>query len=441
MGDSSCGLSTRWAALTTESGVVSLDAVAEAVDGAVAAERLRIVATLIRVTGEWELAEDCVQDAVERALTRWPRDGIPDNPAAWLTTTSRHRALDVLKRRRIEQDKLRELKTLAEGAAAPKPGRDEPWDDDQLGLLFACCHPALPMAGRVALTLKTVAGLSTQQIARAFLVSEATMGQRLLRTRTKIAHAGISLRVPEPHRLDERTAGVLAVIYLVFNEGYRPTDDGARAFRDDLSEEALHLADLVALLLPGDDEVLSLRALLLLQHARRDARVDSAGELLTLEEQDRSRWDRVRIQAGLESLAAARATGRPPRAYRLQAEIAALHTTAADAGSTDWPRITAAYDALLALRPSPVVALNRAVAVAMADGPEAGLDALADLDTAALADYPLLPAVRADLLRRAGRRREAADAYLDAIAEARTEPERRFLHRRLAEVTAPAVSD
>jgi RNA polymerase sigma-70 factor (ECF subfamily) len=420
---------------------VSLDAVAAAVDDAVAAERLRIVATLIRVTGEWELAEDCVQDAVERALTRWPRDGIPDNPAAWLTTTSRHRALDVLKRRRIEQDKLRELEALAEGGAAPLPSREEPWDDDQLGLLFACCHPALPMPGRVALTLKTVAGLSTQQIARAFLVSEATMGQRLLRTRTKIAHAGISLRVPEPHRLDERTAGVLAVIYLVFNEGYGPTDDGAHAFRDDLSEEALHLADLVALLLPGDDEVLSLRALLLLQHARRDARVDSAGELLTLEEQDRSRWDRVRIQAGLESLAAARATGRPPRAYRLQAEIAALHTTAADAAGTDWPRITAAYDALLTLRPSPVVALNRAVAVAMAEGPEAGLDALADLDTSALADYPLLPAVRADLLRRAGRRREAADAYLDAIAEARTEPERRFLRRRLAEVTAPTASD
>ena len=418
---------------------MSLDEVTAAVDDAVAAERLRIVATLIRVTGEWELAEDCVQDAVERALTRWPRDGIPDNPAAWLTTTSRRRALDVLKRRRIEQDKLRQAETLAEGPPASVPVRDEPFDDDQLGLLFACCHPALPMPGRVALTLKTVAGLSTQQIARAFLVSEATMGQRLLRTRTKIAHAGISLRVPEPHRLDERTAGVLAVIYLVFNEGYAPADDGA--FRDDLSEEALHLADLVAVLLPRDDEVLSLRALLLLQHARRDARIDAAGELLTLEEQDRSRWDRVRIAAGLESLAGARATGRPPRAYRLQAEIAALHATAADAAGTDWPRIVMAYDALLALRPSPVVALNRAVAVAMADGPDAGLGALGELDAAALADYPLLPAVRADFLRRAGRRREAADAYLDAIAEARTEPERRLLRRRLAEVTSPPVSD
>ena len=343
----------------------------------------------------------------------------------------------MLKRRRIEQDKLRELEALADGASASLPSQDDPLNDDQLGLLFACCHPALPLPGRVALTLKTVAGLSTQQIARAFLVSEATMGQRLLRTRTKIAHACISLRVPEPHRLEERTAGVLAVIYLVFNEGYGPTDDAARGFRDDLSEEALHLADLVALLLPGDDEVLSLRALLMLQHARREARVDSAGELLTLEEQDRARWDRVGIAAGLESLAAARATGRPPRAYRLQAEIAALHATAPDASSTDWPRILAAYDALLTLRPSPVIALNRAVAVAMADGPEAGLDALAELDATMLGDYPLLPAVRADFLRRAGRRREAADAYLDAIAQARTETERRQLRRRLEEVNAP----
>jgi RNA polymerase sigma-70 factor, ECF subfamily len=344
---------------------MGLDAVAAAVDEAVAAERLRIVATLIRVTGEWELAEDCVQDAAERALTRWPRDGIPDNPAAWLTTTSRHRAPDVLKRRRIEQDKLRALEALT-GEVASTPTGDGPYDDDRLRLLFACCHPALPMAGRVALTLRTVAGLSTQQIARAFLVSEATMGQRLLRTRTKIANAGISLRVPEPQRLAERTTGVLAVIYLVFNEGYSPTDDGV--FRDDLAEEALYLADLVTQLLPGDDEALGLQALLLLQHARRDARVDAAGELLTLEEQDRARWNRVRVAEGLECLAAARATGRPPGAYRLQSEIAALHATAADPQSTDWPRIVAGYDALLALRPSPVVELNRAVAVAMANG-------------------------------------------------------------------------
>jgi RNA polymerase sigma-70 factor, ECF subfamily len=415
--------------------MMGLDAVAAAVDEAVAAERLRIVATLIWVTGEWELAEDCVQDAVERALTRWPRDGIPHNPAAWLTTTSRRRALDVLERRRIEQDKLRELEALTEGIASTPTG-DGPYDDDRLRLLFACCHPALPIAGRVALTLRTVAGLSTQQIARAFLVSEATMGQRLLRTRTKIANAGISLRVPEPQRLAERTAGVLAVIYLVFNAGYSPTDDGV--FRDDVAEEALYLADLVTQLLPGDDEALGLQALLLLQHARRDARVDAAGELLSLEEQDRGRWNRVRVTEGLERLAAARATGRPPGAYRLQAEIAALHATAANPESTDWPRIVPAYDALLALRPSPVVELNRAVAIAMANGPEAGLDALAELDAAELGEYPLLPAVQADFLRRAGRHREAADAYLDAIAQARTEPERRLLRRRLSEVSGGA---
>ena len=345
----------------------------------------------------------------------------------------------MLKRRRIEQDKLRELEALAEGAAASLPSQDEPLDDDQLGLLFACCHPALPMPGRVALTLKTVAGLSTQQIARAFLVSEATMGQRLLRTRTKIAHAGISLRVPEPHRLEERTAGVLAVIYLVFNEGYAPADDGA--FRDDLSEEALHLADLVALLLPGDDEVLSLRALLLLQHARRDARVDSAGELLTLEEQDRSRWDRVRIAAGLESLAAARATGRPPRAYRLQAEIAALHATAADAASTDWPRIARGLRRLAHAASLPRRRPEPRRCGRHGRRPRGGSRARSPSSTrATLAEYPLLPAVRADFLRRAGRRREAADAYLDAIAQARTEPERRLLRRRLAEVTAPAAA-
>ena len=316
------------------------DAVAAAVEEAVAAERLRIVATLIPVTGEWELANDRVQDAVERALHPLAARRHPGQPGRLAGTTMfRRRALDVLKRR------LRRAAQAAGAGGSERGGRSKRRlratarsTTTGSACLFACCHPALPMAGRVALTLKTVAGLSTQQIARAFLVSEATMGQRLLRTRTKIANAGISLRVPWLHRLPERTAGVLAVIYLVFNEGYSPTDDGS--FRDDLAEEALYLADLVT-------------QLLLLQHARRDARVDSAGELLTLEEQDRGRWDPVRIATGLESLDAARATGRPPRAYRLQAEIAALHATAADAASTDWPRIVAAYDALLALRPSP----------------------------------------------------------------------------------------
>ncbi|SDT68259.1 RNA polymerase sigma factor [Jiangella sp. DSM 45060] len=398
-----------------------------AVADAVAAERLRIVAALIRVTGDFDLAEDCLQDAVERALARWPLDGVPDNPGAWLTTTARRRAVDVLRRRQTERAKLREAQALAELARDLTGDDPGPYGDDRLKLLFTCCHPALPMAGRVALTLKSVAGLSTRQIARAFLVSEATMGQRLLRTKNKIEHAGIGFRVPEPHRLAARTDAVLAVVYLIFTEGYA-------MLHDDLAAEAVDLSGLVARLLPEDDEALGLHALLLLQHARRAARTDADGELVTSEEQDRGRWDQDAIEAGLTALAAARATGRPPGYYRLQAEIAALHSTAADAGSTDWVRIVAAYDALLVLRPSPSIALNRAVAIGFRDGPEAGLaavDALGD-------DHPRLPAVRADLLRRAGWRTEAAAAYRDAVAAARTEPERRLLERRLREVSPPA---
>jgi RNA polymerase sigma-70 factor (ECF subfamily) len=303
--------------------------------------------------------------------------------------------------------------------------------DDQLRLLFTCCHPALPLAGRVALTLKTVAGLSTRQIAAAFLVSEATMGQRLLRTRNKIAHAGIRLRVPEPHRLAERTAGVLAVVYLVFNEGYPATE---RQGRDDLAAEAVRLAGLVAHLLPDDDEVHGLRALLLLQHARA-ARTDSVGDLVPMEEQDRSRWDHTMVATGLVALATARASGRPPGPYRLQAEIAAMHATAPTAAATDWASVVAGYDALLKVQPSPVVALNRAVAVGFRDGPQAGLDALAQIDgETRLATYHLLPAARADFLRRAGRSREAATAYREALALAQTDAERRFLERRVHEV-------
>ncbi|MBB5787124.1 DUF6596 domain-containing protein [Jiangella mangrovi] len=401
-----------------------------ALAGAVAAERVRIVAALIRVTGDWDLAEDCLQDAVERALERWPADGVPDNPSAWLTTTARRRAVDVLRRRQTERAKLREAQALAElerDLIGDDPG---PYGDDRLKLLFTCCHPALPMAGRVALTLKTVGGLSTRQIARAFLVGEATMGQRLLRTKNKIEHAGIGFRVPEPHRLAERTAAVLAVVYLIFTEGYA-------TLHDDLAAEAIQLAGLLTRLLPDDDEVLGLHALLLLQHARRAARTDTSGDLVTLEDQDRGRWDRDAIEAGLTALAAARATGRPPGYYRLQSEIAALHSTAVHADVTDWERIVAAYDALLVLRPSPSIALNRAVAVGLRDGPEAGLLAVDGLTVDRLADHPLLPAVRADLLRRAGRRREAAVAYRDAVAAARTEPERRLLERRLREVSPP----
>jgi RNA polymerase sigma-70 factor (ECF subfamily) len=408
--------------------------VAAAVVEAVAAERLRIIATLTRVTGDWDLAEDCFSDGVERALTRWPRDGIPDNPAAWLTTTARRRALDVLRRRRTEDDKLTEVRALADR----DPTQDGqavagPYDDDRLRLLFTCCHPALPLAGRVALTLKAVTGLSTREVARAFLLSEATMGQRLLRTRNKIAHAGISFRVPEPHRLAERTSAVLAVVYLLFNEGYSATEGDT--LRTDLAREAVELAALVTELLPDDDEVHGLEALLRLQHARRDARVDEAGELVTMEDQDRSRWDHAQTLAGLAALARARASGRPPGYYRLQAEIAALHATAPDAASTDWARIVMVYDALVRMRPSPVLALNRVVAVSYRDGPWQGLAELAELERGGeLQEYPLMSAVRADLLRRAGRGTEAAAAYREAIELARTEPERRLLQRRLSAV-------
>jgi RNA polymerase sigma-70 factor, ECF subfamily len=396
------------------------------------------VAGLIRVTGDWDLAEDCVQDAVERALARWPRDGVPDNPAAWLTTTAHRRALDVLRRRRTEASKLAEVAALAgdgPGATADADPHGGVYRDDQLRLLFTCCHPALPLAGRVALTLKAVAGLSTREVARAFLVSEATMGQRLLRTRAKIAHAGISFRVPEPHRLAERTAGVLAVVYLVFNEGYAGTE--GEGTRDDLAAEGVRLAELLARLLPEDDEVQGLRALLLLQHARRAARTDAGGDLVPMEEQDRSLWDSAAVAAGLAGLASARASGRPPGPYRLQAEIAAVHATAPTAAATDWARVVAGYDALLAVAPSPVVRLNRAVALGFRDGPRAGLDALAGLEDAdRLTGYHLLPAARADLLRRDGQVQEAAAAYRAALELARAAADRRFLERRLREVLA-----
>jgi RNA polymerase sigma-70 factor (ECF subfamily) len=397
------------------------------------------VAGLIRVTGDWDFAEDCLQDAIERALARWPLDGVPENPAAWLTTTAHRRALDLLRRRRTEAGKIRDLAALTElddrsggtPAVPEQPGGI--YGDDRLQLLFTCCHPALPLPGQVALTLKTVAGLSTKEIAGAFLVSEATMSQRLLRTKSKIQHTGIKFRVPEPHRLAERIAGVLGVIYLVFNEGYSlPDGDGAR----DLAAEAVRLATLVAGLLPADDEVQGLRALVLLQHARRATRTNAAGDLVPMEEQDRRRWDREMILDGLRSLAVARTSGNPPGPYRLQAEIAAAHATAVDAGAMDWALIVSMYDALANVHPTPVVALNRAVAIGFRDGPGAGLKALEDAGAGAhLAGYHLLPAARADFLRRAGRNAESVVAYREALRLVRTAGERRFLERRLRELT------
>lgn len=415
--------------------------VTDALARAVTDERLRIVATLIRVTGDWDLAEDCLQDAMERALGRWPVDGVPDNPAAWLTTTAQHRALDVLRRRHTEVGKLQELMMQSGREPAPGGADDEVdpagrlYRDDRLRLLFTCAHPALPLAGRVALTLTAVAGLSTRETARAFLVSESTMGRRLSRTKQKISNAGISFRVPAPHRLAARTAGVLAVVYLIFNEGYAATEGSG--VRPDLATEAVRLADLLTMLLPDDDEAHGLRALLLLQHSRRAARTDAAGDLVPMEEQDRSQWDHSMIAAGVAVLEQARASGHPPGRYRLQAEIAAVHACAATGQASDWARAVAWYDALLVAAPSPVAALNRAVAVGFASGPAAGLQAMQQVsDSGALAGYHLLPAVRADLLRRSGRPREALAAYRQALDLVRTAAERRFLERRIGELTA-----
>jgi RNA polymerase sigma-70 factor (ECF subfamily) len=416
-------------------------AVGSALTATLGAERLRIVAALIRVTGDWDLAEDCVQDAAERALARWPQDGIPDRPGAWLTTAAHRRAVDVLRRRRTERAKLEQVQAMADRS----PGA-QPESDDRLVLLYSCCHPALPMEGRVALTLKTVGGLDTRQIAAAFLVSEATMSQRLLRAKNKIVHSGIGFTPPEPHRAAERTAGVLAVVYLVFNEAYVSSTGSA----DDplLAREAIELAGLVTRLLPGDPEAAGLYALLLLQHSRRAARVDRFGDLVSMEDQDRALWDRRLIDAGLRALDTARSSsparpsspGSPTGTggagpYRLQAEIAALHATAPEAAATDWPAVVRRYDALLVVQPSPVIALNRAVAVGFRDGPAAGLEELeAVADDRRLAGYHVVPAVRADLLRRAGRIDEALPAYRQAIARARTDAERRFLTRRLDEL-------
>ncbi len=409
-----------------------------AVDASFREERGRIVAALIAVTGDWDLAEECAQDAFAQALRTWARDGVPARPGAWLTTTARNRAVDVLRRRANETAKLAQAARLApegpDGAGLPEPDPSG-IADDRLRLIFTCCHPALALEARVALTLRTLTGLTTAEIARALLVSEPAMAQRLVRAKRKIRSAGIPYRVPPARLLPERTAGVLAVLYLLFNEGYSATA-GAGPLRLDLCSEGIRLARLVTRLLPGEPETGGLLALMLLQDSRRRARVDGAGELVTLEDQDRSRWDRTEIAEGRQVLDAALSTGEPGP-YQIQAAIAACHATAARAADTDWGAIARLYGQLARLTPSPVVELNRAVAVSMADGPAAGLELVEALAaTGALADYHLLPATRADLLRRLGRNEEAAAAYREALALAGTGAEQRFLSRRLAEVTS-----
>jgi RNA polymerase sigma-70 factor, ECF subfamily len=396
----------------------------------------RVVATLIRTTRDWDLAEECAQDAFAVALERWARDGVPRNPGAWLTTTARNRALDRLRRGATEAAKLREVAALPRSDDEPEDdGDDGAVEDDRLRLIFTCCHPALPLEARVALTLRTLAGLTTAEIARAFLVSEPTMAKRLVRAKGKIRHAGIPYRVPPAHLLPERTGGVLGVLYLLFNEGYAATA-GADLVRQNLCAEAIRLVRVLTKLMPDEPEALGLLALMLLQDARRAARIDDAGDVVPLEEQDRSRWDRAEIDEGLRLLDDALRRDRAGT-YQLQAAIAACHATATRAEDTDWPRIAQLYGRVAELVPSPVVELNRAVAVAMADGPAAGLELVDALDASGeLAGYHLLPATRADLLRRLGRRAEAAAAYREALELVSTDAERRYLERRLAETGA-----
>jgi RNA polymerase sigma-70 factor (ECF subfamily) len=393
----------------------------------------RITASLIAMTGDWDLAEECAQDAFTRALSAWDRDGVPERPGAWLTTAARNRAIDVLRRRANEAAKLQQALMLA-----PEPGPpaapDGDISDDRLRLIFTCCHPALPPEARVALTLRTLTGLTTPEIARAFLIPEPTMAQRLVRAKKKIQAAAIPYRVPPASLLPERLSGVLAVLYLLFNEGYRASS-GADLVRPELSAEAIRLTRLLLTLQPGEPETAGLLALMLLNDSRRGARTDASGDLVPLPEQDRTRWDGDAIDEGLRLLAAA-ADREQPGPYLLQAEIAACHASAARPEDTDWAAIARLYAQLAILLPSPVVELNRAVAVGMADGPAAGL-AIAD-DLAArgeLTGYHLLPAVRADFLRRLGRPAEAADAYRTAIELAGTDSERRYLESRLTEVS------
>ena len=413
--------------------------VQRAVDEAFREEWGRIVATLIRRTGNWDLAEECAQQAFMEALGRWPRDGVPQRPGAWLTTVAGNRAIDRLRHQRMRDVRLREAAALLddrsedEDMTAPGEGDESGIEDDRLRLIFTCCHPALALEGRVALTLRTLAGLTTTEIANAFLVPEPTMAKRLVRAKHKIQRAGIPYRVPPAHLLPERTSGVLAVLYLMFNEGYAASS-GDDLIRVDLCKEATRLASLLTRLMPDEPEAGGLHALMLFQHSRREARTDAAGDVITLEEQDRSRWNRDEIdQANATLDAAVRRDAVGP--YQLQALIAACHANARHANDTEWARIAALYERLLEVTANPVVKLNHAVAVGMASSPDDGLSLVDQLATSGeLRDYHLLHATRADFLRRLGRNSEAAEAYRQSLSLARIDAERRYLTRRLLEV-------
>lgn len=395
-----------------------------------------MVASVIRMTRDWDLAEECAQDAFAQAVERWQQEGVPRRPGAWLTTVARNRAVDRLRRASLGERKLEEVAALSGYTAWAAGGGDDDWGaerDDRLSLIFTCCHPALSLEAQIALTLRALAGLTTDQIARAFLVSEPTMAQRLSRAKRKIHHAGIPYRVPPPHLLPERLPAVLAVMYLLFNEGYSATS-GPELVRGSLCDEAIRLGRLLVELMPDEPEARGLLSLMLLHGARRAARVDASGDLVTLEEQDRALWDTSAINEGLDVLDGALRFGRSGP-YQLQAAIAACHASAGNAAETDWAEIAALYGSLIRFTSSPVVELNRAVAVAMSESPEAGLRLVEELGRSGrLEGYHLLQATRADLLRRLDRRDESAYAYRRALETVTNEAERRYLCRRLAEV-------
>jgi RNA polymerase sigma-70 factor, ECF subfamily len=417
-------------------GVPPADPVAAAVARAFRDERTIVLATLIRQAGDFQLAEDAVQDAFEAAMAAWQRNGVPANPGAWITTAARRRAIDRLRRNRSvigRAERLAELIRLDAQHEEISMDDESTIVDDRLRLIFTCCHPALEMPARVALTLRALGGLTTGEIARAFLVAEPTMGKRIVRAKSKIAEARIPYRVPADEELPDRLRGVLRVVYLIFNEGYAASE-GDRLVRGELCDEAIRLGELLVRLMPDEAEVWGLSALMLLHHARSVTRVDASGRFVALEDQDRSLWDRFRIDEGLARLERA-VRLRSPGEYQLQAAITVLEMQVPGTEATDWGQIADLYGALARLTPSPVVELNRAVAVAHAEGPAAGLELLEPLlGEPALERYQPLHAAHAELLRRAGDTAAAACAYERAISLTANAVERAELERRLSEL-------